>query len=175
MPIDLSKFKPAYEKWVEESLPDYNAGKMDEIVKKYPFVLPEDIPWTEYTGDPSKETIALVTSGGFYLKDSQPAFDTVSIHGDTSYREIPKTVRQEELGIAHKHYDHALAEEDMNIVFPIDRLNELEKEGVIGKVADTHYSFSYVNDAVTLVEEVVPEFISKVKSAGVDILFMVPV
>ena len=175
MPIDLSKFKPAYEKWVEESLPDYNAGKMDEIVKKYPFVVPEDIPWTEYTGDPSKETIALVTSGGFYLKDSQPAFDTVSIHGDTSYREIPKTVRQEELGIAHKHYDHALAEEDMNIVFPIDRLNELEKEGVIGKVADTHYSFSYVNDAVTLVEEVVPEFISKVKAAGVDILFMVPV
>jgi D-proline reductase (dithiol) PrdB len=175
MPIDLSKFKPAYEKWVEESLPDYNAGKMDEIVKKYPFVLPDDIPWTEYTGDPSKETIALVTSGGFYLKDSQPAFDTVSIHGDTSYREIPKTVRQEELGIAHKHYDHSLAEEDMNIVFPIDRLNELEKEGVIGKVADTHYSFSYVNDAVNLAEEVVPEFISKVKAAGVDVLFMVPV
>ena len=175
MPIDLSKFKPAYEKWVEESLPDYNAGKMDEIVKKYPFVIPDDIPWTEYTGDPSKETIALVTSGGFYLKDSQPTFDTVSIHGDTSYREIPKTVRQEELGIAHKHYDHSLAEEDMNIVFPIDRLNELEKEGVIGKVADIHYSFSYVNDAVTLVEEVVPGFISKVKAAGVDILFMVPV
>ena len=175
MPIDLSKFKPAYEKWVEESLPDYNAGKMDEIVKKYPFVVPDDIPWTEYTGDPSKETIALVTSGGFYLKESQPAFDTVSIHGDTSYREIPKTVRQEELGIAHKHYDHSLAEEDMNIVFPIDRLNELEKEGVVGKVADIHYSFSYVNDAVTLVEEVVPEFISKVKAAGVDVLFMVPV
>ena len=175
MPIDLSKFKPAYEKWVEESLPDYNAGKMDEIVKKYPFVVPDDIPWTEYTGDPSKETIALVTSGGFYLKDSQPAFDTVSIRGDTSYREIPKTVRQEELGIAHKHYDHSLAEEDMNIVFPIDRLNELEKEGVIGKVADIHYSLSYVNDAVTLVEEVVPEFISKIKAAGVDVLFMVPV
>jgi len=27
MPIDLDAYKPAYEKWVEESLPDYQAGK----------------------------------------------------------------------------------------------------------------------------------------------------
>ena len=175
MSFDLEKFKPAYAKWVEESLPDYNAGNMKEIVKKYPFIVPDDIPWTPYTGDPSKQTIALVTTGGFYLKDSQPTFDTVSIHGDTSYREIPRTVRQEELGIAHIHYDHSLTEEDLNIVFPVDRFNELEKEGVIGKVADTHYSFSYVNDVITLIEEVIPEFIAKVRAAGVDILFLVPV
>ena len=36
MPIDLEKFKIAYEKWVEESLSDYQAGKMDDIVKKIP-------------------------------------------------------------------------------------------------------------------------------------------
>jgi hypothetical protein len=28
MPINLDKFKEAYEKWVEESLPDYRAGNM---------------------------------------------------------------------------------------------------------------------------------------------------
>jgi len=36
MPIDLENFKAAYDRWVQESLPDYQAGKMEEIVKKYP-------------------------------------------------------------------------------------------------------------------------------------------
>ncbi len=175
MPIDLDAFKLAYKKWVEESLPDYRAGNMKEIVKKYPFIAPDDIPWTAYNGQPSSQTFALVTSGGFYLKDSQPPFDTESIHGDTSFREIPKTVRRQDIGIAHAHYDHSLAEQDLNIVFPIQRFVELENEGIIGKLTDTHYSFSYVNDAVSLVTETVPKFISRIKTAGVDVLFLVPV
>ena len=175
MPFDLDVFEPAYRKWVEESLPDYKAGNMKEIIKKYPFVAPDDIPWTPYEGRPSDQTFAVVTTGGLYLKDSQPAFDTESIHGDESYREIPKTVRQQDFGIAHKHYDHALAEQDFNIVFPIERFVELENEGIIGKLTDTHYSFSYVNDAVSLVKETVPKFISRIKADGVDVLFLVPV
>jgi len=175
MPIDLDGFKPAYKKWVEESLPDYRAGNMKEIVKKYPLIAPDDIPWTPYNGEPSNQTFALVTSGGLYLKDSQPPFDTESIHGDTSFREIPKTVRQADIGLAHAHYDHSLAEQDINIVFPIERLVELENEGIIGKLTDTHYSFSYVNDAVSLVEETVPKFISQIKASGVDVLLLVPV
>jgi D-proline reductase (dithiol) PrdB len=175
MPIDLSAFEPAYKKWVEESLPDYRAGNMKEIIKKYPFVVPDGIPWTVYNGQPSNQTFALLTTGGFYLNDSQPPFDTESIHGDVSFREIPRTVRQQDMRIAHKHYDHSLAEQDFNIVFPVQRFVELENEGIIGKLTDTNYSFSYVNDAVTLVKETVPEFISRIKAAGVDVLFLVPV
>ena len=175
MPFDLGVFEPAYRKWVEESLPDYKAGNMKEIIKKYPFVAPDDIPWTPYEGRPSDQTFAVVTTGGLYLKDSQPPFDTESIHGDVSYREIPKTVRQQDFGIAHKHYDHALAEQDFNIVFPVQRFVELENEGIIGKLTDTLYSFSYVNDAVSLVKETVPKFISRIKADGVDVLFLVPV
>ena len=175
MPIELDKFKSAYDKWVEESLPDFRAGNMKEIVKKYPFIVSDDIPWAPYKGEPSEQTFALVTSGGLYLKNSQQPFDTVSIHGDKSFRELPKTVRQNDLAIAHAHYDHSLAEQDINIIFPIQRFIELEKKSIIGKLADTHYSFSYVNDVVTLVTNTVPKFISRVKSEGVDILFLVPV
>ena len=175
MPIDLEQFKPAYEKWVEESMPDFKAGKMGEIVKKYPSVIPDDIPWTPYTGKPSEQTFALITSAGFYLKDSQPAFDTVSIHGDPSIREIPKTVQQEEIGIAHAHYDHSLAEQDFNIIFPIHRLIELENEGIIGRVTDTHYSCSYVNDVVPLVTDTALKMISRIKADGVDVVLLVPV
>lgn len=175
MGIDLDTFKPAYEKWVEESLPDYRSGNFKEIVKKYPLIVSDGVPWTPYKGRASEQTFALVTSGGLYLKDSQPPFDTDSIHGDTSFREIPKTVRKEELGIAHAHYDHGVAEQDINTIFPIHRFLELEKEGIVGKVADTHYSFSYVNDVVTLVTKTVPGFLSRIKTEGVDVLFLVPV
>ncbi|MGD2096807.1 MAG: glycine/sarcosine/betaine reductase selenoprotein B family protein [Desulfobacterales bacterium] len=175
MPINLDSFKINYKKWVEESLPDYRAGKMQEIIKKYPLVVSDDIPWTSYRGRPSKQTIALVTSGGLYLKHSQPAFDTESIHGDPSFREIPKTVRQEDIGIAHAHYDHSLALQDINIIFPVHRFAELEKEGIIGRVPDTLYSFSYVNDVVTLVTKTLPDFIARIKAAAVDVMLLVPV
>ena len=175
MPIDLEKFKFEYEKWVEESLPDYGTGNMTQILKKYPFIVSDGVPWTPYRGQPAGQTFAMVTSGGLYLKDGQPSFDTASIHGDPSIREIPKTVRQEDLGIAHAHYDHSLAEQDINTVFPIHRFIELEKEAVIGRLADTQYSFSYVNDAVTLVTKTVPEVIRRIKAQGVDVLFLVPV
>jgi len=175
MPVDLSEFEPAYRKWVEESLPDFRAGKVKEIVKKYPFITPHDIPWTAYKGKPSDQTFALVTSGGFYLKHCQLPFDTESIHGDASFREIPKTVRQQDLAIAHAHYDHSLAEQDINVIFPLQRFIELENEGIIGRLADTHYSFSYVNDAVTLVTKMIPRLISKIQTAGVDVLFLAPV
>ena len=175
MPIDIAKFRAAYEKWVQESLADFRAGNMTEIVKKYPLVDPEDVPWTPYTGRPSEQTFALVTSGGLYLKDTQPAFDTTSIHGDPSIREIPKSLRQEDIGIAHAQYDHSLAEEDINVIFPIHRLIELQAEGVIGKLVETHYSFSYVNDVVSLVTETIPKFIARIKSDGVDVVLLVPV
>ena len=89
MPVDLEKFKPAYAKWVEESLPAYRAGNVKEVVKHYPLIVSEDVPWTPYTGRPSAQTVALITSGGLYLKDRQSAFETESIHGDPSVRETP--------------------------------------------------------------------------------------
>lgn len=175
MPLDLERFKIEYDKWVRESLPDYQAGKMEEVVKRYPFIVPDDIPWTPYKGEPSAQTFALITSGGLYLKESQLPYDTVSIHGDTSFRELPRTVGQEDIGIAHPHYDHSLAEQDINIIFPLQRFIELEKEKIIGRLAEINYSFSYVNDAVTLVKKTVPDLISRIKAQTVDVLFLVPV
>jgi D-proline reductase (dithiol) PrdB len=175
MPIDLETFKAAYTKWVAEGLAEFQAGNVLEVVKRYPLIVSEDVPWTVYRGKPSEQAIALITSGGLYLKGSQPPFDTTSIHGDPSFREIPKAARQEDFGIAHAHYDHSLAEQDINVIFPLQRLIELEREKVIGKVAETHYSFSYVNDIVPLLTESVPQLLQQLKAAAVNILLLVPV
>jgi len=175
MPLDIESFKTAYDKWVKEGIAEFQAGNVLDVVKRYPLIVSDGVPWTPYTGTQSEQTIALVTSGGLYLKESQPPFETASIHGDPSFREIPKTARQEDFGIAHAHYDHSLAEQDINVIFPLDRLIELERKGVIGRVAETHYSFSYVNDIVTLLTKSVPQLLKKLKAAAVDILLLVPV
>jgi D-proline reductase (dithiol) PrdB len=175
MSTDLEKFKTAYAAWVQESLPAFYAGNMKTAVQKYPLVTPEDIPWTPFKGKLSDKTVALITSGGLYLKGSQPAFDMTTIHGDASFREIPGSIDPDQLGIEHPHYDHESAELDINTIFPIHRFKELEREGVVGKITDTHYSFSYVNDVAPLVTKTGPEMIRRLKTAGVDTLFLVPV
>lgn len=175
MPLNIEKLKADYKKWVDEYRADFEAGKVDEAVKNYPMVISEDVPWTPFAGKPSEKTFALITSGGLYLKNSQPAFETGTIHGDMSFREIPRTVRYENIGIAHGHYDSSLAEEDLNTIFPLQRFIELEKEGIIGRLADTHYSFSYVNDVADFVTGSAAEVLDRIRAQAVDALFLVPV
>ena len=88
MPIDIETFKAAYTKWVAEGLAEFQAGNVLEVVKRYPLIVSEDVPWTVYRGKPSEQAIALITSGGLYLKGSQPPFNTTSIHGDSSFLPI---------------------------------------------------------------------------------------
>ena len=175
MPFDSERFKVDYEQWVEKYRSEFEAGKTTEAVKNYPFVVSDHVPWTPFSGEPSEKTFALITSGGLYLKGSQPAFEPETIHGDATFREIPRTVRYEDVGIAHGHYDTELAQADLNTIFPLQRFIELEQEGIIGKLADTHYSFSYVNDVAALLTETAPQVLDRIKAQGVDALFLVPV
>ena len=39
------------------------------------------------------------------------------------------------------NFDRSGFQQDWNIAFPIDRLRELVDEGVVGSLADFHYSF----------------------------------
>jgi D-proline reductase (dithiol) PrdB len=40
---------------------------------------------------------------------------------------------------------------DLNVIYPIDRLRELAEEGVIGSVADTHFSVMGSTDPAAMV------------------------
>jgi D-proline reductase (dithiol) PrdB len=47
----------------------------------------------------------------------------------------------EDLMVTHNHYDHADADRDVNVVFPIDVLRQLKDEGLIGGIARKHIGF----------------------------------
>jgi D-proline reductase (dithiol) PrdB len=136
----------------------------------------EGVPWTPMRKSLSESTVALVTTGGVHHRDQAP-FNMMDKNGDPSYRIIDAGRPASDLMITHDYYDHSDADRDINIVFPLERLRELEKKGIIGKSADRHYSFMghitgpYVS---TLSRHTAREVAFLLKQAGVDSVVLTP-
>jgi D-proline reductase (dithiol) PrdB len=95
------------------------------------------VPWTEPRVPLERATVGLVTLAGVHLRE-QPPFDMTHAAGDASFRVIPATVVINDLTITHDYYDHAAADRDPNVVFPLARLREFAAAGRIGRVAPRH-------------------------------------
>ncbi len=90
---------------------------------------------------PLKECrVAIITTAGVHLKTDKP-FDMKNSDGDASFRVVPSASIKSELMITHDYYDHSDADKDINLVFPIDRLRELEESGEIGSVSENDFGF----------------------------------
>jgi hypothetical protein len=118
------------------------------------FALPElrrltsdAIPWSPFQRPLREATVALVTTSGVHLRDDRP----FKLSSDATYRVIPCTAEAGDLAITHQAYDRTDALRDINLVFPLQRLRELEAEGVIGRVADRHYGFGLAGQGAELV------------------------
>ena len=82
--------------------------------------------------------VAIVTTSGLHARGDRP-FDI----GATDYRVIPGDTPAAELIMSHVsvNFDRSGFQEDVNVVFPLDRLRELAAVGEIGSVSGFHYSF----------------------------------
>lgn len=126
-------------------------------------------PWATLRKPLDRCRIALVTTGGLYLEGQEPFRE----RGDSSYRPIPRDAPKEAMRIWHPGYDHGPALQDINCIFPIDRFKELEAEGRIGRLADTHYAFmGLIPDPTRLIRETAPEVARRLKEDGVDAVFL---
>ncbi|MDF1593935.1 MAG: glycine/sarcosine/betaine reductase selenoprotein B family protein [Desulfobacterales bacterium] len=136
----------------------------------------EDIPWTPITKPLHQSRVALITTAGVHHKTQTP-FDMQDPDGDPTYREINAGTSLSDLMITHDYYDHADADKDMSIVFPLDRLNEFQQEKIIGPLADFHYSFMGHIDGPhvsTLITRSAPEIARKLKAGATDIALLTP-
>jgi D-proline reductase (dithiol) PrdB len=136
----------------------------------------QGIPWTPVVKRLGKSVVSIVTTAGVHRKDQMP-FDMIDSNGDPSPRVIEGTISVEDLMITHDYYDHKDADKDINIVFPIERLREFEKDAIIGSVASVHFSFmGHVlgPHIKTLTEVTAPEVAKRLKSEGVDIVLLTP-
>ena len=98
------------------------------------------VPFTPFDSDLAKSTIAIVTAGGVHRKNQEP-FNIADELGDLGYRVFTKDVESADLKVTHHHYDHSDADKDINVVFPIDVLRDLQTEGLIRDVAKKHIGY----------------------------------
>jgi D-proline reductase (dithiol) PrdB len=127
------------------------------------------IPYTPRNRDLRESVFALVTTAGVHLRSQEP-FD---LAGDNSWREIPGDVRSADLVVTHGHYDHRHADEDINCVFPIDRLREFATAGVIRGVAERHLGFmGYTQHLRDLYERAAPEMARRVERSNADAVLL---
>jgi len=128
---------------------------------------------TPWVGGPplARRRVAIVSSAGLVVSGETPFRGR-----DADYRAIPATTRPDQL--LHSHIsinlDRTGFEEDWNVVFPLDRLNELAADGAIGSVAATHYSFMGATDPVQM-EGYAREVAGHLKRDAVDAVLLSPV
>jgi D-proline reductase (dithiol) PrdB len=140
---------------------------------------PRDIPWTPLENPLSESTVALISSGGIALTEDQP-FDQEGERqnpwwGDTSYRILPRDTTEDDVEIYHLHIDPKFAQQDLNVLLPLQRLAALEAAGEIGAVATRHYSFmGYTPQPQKLVAESAPAIIQSLQEDAVNVVILVP-
>jgi D-proline reductase (dithiol) PrdB len=87
---------------------------------------------------PGQRHVAIVSSAGLIIRGQRPM-----LANDTGYRSIGADVADKDILCSHVsvNFDRSGFLQDINVMLPRDRLNDLEAEGSIGKAADTHYAF----------------------------------
>ena len=140
-----------------------------ELQLRWKVGTPTEIPWTPLKKSLAEATVALVTTGGVHLYTDKPFV----LKSDSTFRAIPRTATSADLCITHEHYDRRDAARDLNLVFPLQRLLELEAEGIVGRVADTHYGFGFTDNPHELL---LPghKVGTMLAQANVDLVLLVP-
>lgn len=137
------------------------------------------IPWTPVSKLLSRTTIALVTSAGISLK-SDPPFDMErekreSLWGDRSFRTLPRESSEKDIDVNHLHINTTYIKQDLNVILPLARMAEFEKEGIIGRLAPTAYSFyGFQWQNTDFLKEAIEPISRKMKLEAVEAVLLTP-
>lgn len=147
----------------------------DQVMRAHSATLPApDFPDPAWVTPPAlaDATVAIVTSAALYAVG-----DEGFTAGDTSYRMIDRDRRDLVMGHWSPNFDHTAVAMDLNVVYPIDRLEELAQRGVIGAVAPRHVSFAgnQPDDVATIRLDTGPAAAAALRADGVDVVIFTPV
>ncbi|MEM7326560.1 MAG: glycine/sarcosine/betaine reductase selenoprotein B family protein [Actinomycetota bacterium] len=119
----------------------------------------------------AEATVAILTSASLHHPE-QPDFGPA----DTSFRVLDGNRRDYVLGHWSQDVDQTGFGIDYNVVFPIDRLQEMAEAGAIGKVSDTHLAYAGNQfDVAGIRLDSGPEGAKLLRDAGVDVVLLTPV
>ena len=148
----------------------------DAPMRNYAATLPApDFPDPAFTTPVplSDATVAIVTSAALHRPD-----DDRFHQSETDYRVLPRVARDLVLGHWSPNFDRAGFTADINVVIPLDRLEEMAADGTIGAVSDIHLSFAGNQEddgLATIIHDSGPRAAAELKAAGVEVVLLTPV
>lgn len=172
------KKKPSRKGAIVEGIGEFSGRfknwRGDEKLNNYPFVVNTYAPFTPLQRALPMLNLALISSAGAYIDGTEP-FDLEARDGDLSFREIPVEVEAEDLLYAAKGYDVAAVKEDRNAQIPIERLQEYEANGVIGRLNNVWWSLSsYIPNAALVASELAPRIAERLAASEVQAAILIP-
>ena len=156
------------------------AGRMPSLANRLApsiqSITTAETPWIPVTTPLEQAKIGMVTTAGVHHRHQQP-FDMLDPNGDPSFRILDGNRIGSDYTITHDYYDHRDADKDLNIILPLDRLAEMAAAGVIGSVAEKHYSFmGHITGGhlYELIEFEAPEVAARMVREKVDAVLLTP-
>ena len=132
----------------------------------------EDPAFTQLTKPLAEARVAIVTSAALHRPDQDRYAPD-----DTGFRALDRDDRDIVMGHWSPNFDHTGFQLDLNVVYPIDRIEELAADGVIGDVAPRHFAFAG-NQPDTVSElrlDTGPVCANELLADAVDVVVLTPV
>jgi D-proline reductase (dithiol) PrdB len=118
---------------------------------------------------PQERRVSIVTTAAVSRRGDKP-FSWLA----RDHRVFNKNDRDLVMTHVAVEFDRSAWQQDLNVIIPLDRLEEMANDGEIGSVADEHYSFMGAADPVTM-EKSARAVAAKMKQEGVDTVFLIPI
>ncbi len=140
------------------------------LMKQLPPLAPPQ--WVEKTKPINEMKFAVITTAGLHFRG-----DANFELADASYRVIPGDIDMSDLLMSHvsANFDRSGFQDDVNVVFPLERFRDLADKGVIGGLGSAHYSFMGGGLMPDAYETSVRALAKILKRDGVDAVFITPV
>ena len=132
------------------------------------------VPLAKLSKPLAESRLTFVSTAGVQPHGTLP-FDTSHPIGDYSFRHVPSDSKPADLEIHQLKYPTVGAEKDLNVIFPIERLQELAAEKIIGELAPNFYSFiGYNMDAERLEKTLAEDIADAVEAEKPDVVLLAP-
>jgi D-proline reductase (dithiol) PrdB len=123
-------------------------------------------------GPPLRERRVAILTSAALVERGAPPFP----FGSAEARFLPASLPAGDLLMSHVsiNFDRHGFARDPNVVYPLDRLRELAARGVIGGVAETHYTVMGSTDPVTMAATA-DQITGQLKQERIDAVLLTPV
>ena len=130
----------------------------------------QSVPWVQ--PPPLRDLrVAIVSTAGLYQR-GDPEFG----RAPGEYRPIASAIDHGDVLMSHVsvNFDRSAYAQDLNVVFPLDHLEALARDGEIASVASWHYSFMGATDPARF-EDTAREVARLLREDSVTAALLIPV